>query len=179
MPVNDSDSKIRELTDEFVSQLSVVIREAALEAVRDAIEGVGGSPTPTRRKKKAGRRKAKATRRTSGNGRRKKRTRRTAADYSALGDQILAYVKANPGCGAGEIAEAVGSTTTAIRPVTAELIAAKQLRTTGQRRGTKYFAGAGGGGGGRKKAGSKKATSRKKAARRKTGRKKASSSAKG
>jgi len=44
------------------------------------------------------------------------------------------------GCGAGEIAEAVGSTTTAIRPVTAELIAGKKLRTTGQKRGTKYFA---------------------------------------
>jgi len=164
------DSRIRELTDEFVSQLSVVIHEAALEAVHGALKGVGGLSAPTRRRKKATRKAA--------NGRRKKRTRRTDADYRALGDQILAFIKANPGCGAGEVADAVGSTTTAIRPVTAELIAAKQLRTTGQKRGTKYFAGSGGGGGRRKKAGKKKA-SRKKASRRKAGRRSAVTTAAG
>ena len=155
MAFQDSDSQIRELTDEFVSQLSVIIREAALEAVRSAIEGAGVSAAPTRRKKKASRKKAagKAT------GRRKKRTRRTAADYSALGEKILAYVKSNPGCGAGDIANALGSTTGDIRPVTAGLISGKKLRTTGQKRGTKYFAGGGGA---------------KKAARKKAGRKKAS-----
>ena len=152
MAFQDSDSRIQELTEEFVSQLSVVIREAALDAVRSAIEGAGGSAAPTRRKKKASRKKA-ARKATGG----KKRIRRTAADYSALGDQILSYVKANPGCGAGDIATAVKSTTGDIRPVTAGLISSKKLRTTGQKRGTKYFAG----GGGAKKASRKKAGRKK------------------
>ena len=89
-----------------------------------------------------------------------------------MGDRILAYVKAKPGCGAGDIAGAVGSTTAGIRPVTARLIADKELRTEGERRGTKYFAGTGGGGGRRKKAAKKKAAKKKatrRAARRKRG----------
>ena len=149
MALQDSDSRIQGLTDEFVSQLSELIREAAFDAVRSAIEGAGGSAAPKRGKKKASRKKAarKAT------GGAKKRTRRTPADYSALGDEILTYVKTNPGCGAGDIASAVGSTTGDIRPVTAGLLSSKKLRTTGQKRGTKYFAG----GGGAKKAPGKKA----------------------
>lgn len=163
----DPDTRIRNLTDEFVSQLSVVIHEAALEAVREAVEGITNlSGPPTRRKKKAtrtaGRKKT---------GRRKKRGRRSSHDTAAMAERILAYVRANSGTGAGDIARAVGSTTTGIRPVTQGLIADGKLRTTGQRRGTKYFTGSGGGRktGGRKKAGRKKA-GRKKAGRRKTSR---------
>jgi len=69
----------------------------------------------------------------------------------ATAAKVLAHVRANPGQNVGEIRAALGASSKELQLPVQKLIAAKSLRTTGQRRGTRYFAG--GRGGAKKKAG--------------------------
>jgi len=140
---NDAEARIRELTDQFVSELSVVIHEAALSAVQDAIEDISGTTAPRRKKrgKKAGRKKASRKKTGKKRGRRGKRIRRSPDDVAAMERSILDQVSRNPGCGATELSEALGVETKDLRLPIKNLIAAKKLKTKGQRRGTKYFTG--------------------------------------
>ena len=101
--------------------------------------------------KRVGRKKA--TKRAS-----KKRGRRSAEDLEKTAARILAYVKTHPGKGVTAIAKALRRSSKDLKRPVQMLLAAKKIRTEGQRRGTTYFAGAGGG-------------TRKKAAKRKTGKK--------
>ena len=170
MAKSDNDARIRACVDSFVEQLSALVRQAALQSVQEALVAAG-APAPARR----GRPRKKATapaRRAS-----KKRGRRSSAAVSKTTDAALTFVKANPNCSVGEIGAGLGLTTKDLRLPLMKLLADGKLRTTGQKRGTRYHAG----GGGRKKkakrkAGRKKATrkkaTRKKAARKKTARKK-------
>ncbi len=168
---NNSENRIRELTDSFVAELSVVIHEAALEAVRGALEGTAA---PVRRRgPRAGSKRKKAASRSRGG----KRLRRSTGDVEAMAASILSYVKSNPGCSATDLAAELGVTTKDVRLPLVKLLEEKKLRTEGQARGTKYFAGAKRGRpAGKKKAGRKKAA-RKKTTRKKTRRKKAAAGA--
>ena len=60
--------------------------------------------------------------------------RGTAVDADAL----LAHIKKHPGQSGERIAAALGTTTVAMRPVMKELIAAKRVKTRGERRGMRY-----------------------------------------
>lgn len=84
-----------------------------------------------------------------------KRIRRSAEDLEAIAARVFDHVKANAGHRLEEIAAALNLDTGVLKRPVAKLLEAKKLRTEGQKRGTKYFAGAkrGGsqsGGGGRK-----------------------------
>ena len=161
---NAVDTQIRSAIDQFVAEISQLVRQAAVEAVGEAL-GQGGGSAPARRKaatrgpgrpKKAGRKPG----RPKGSG---KRVRRSAEDLEAQGAKILAHVRANPGCRMEDLSAALGTATKDLRRPVQELIASGQLRTEGQKRGTTYHAG---GGGARKrkttkKGGRKKATGRK------------------
>src|SRR5579859_4956780 len=61
-----------------------------------------------------------------------KRTRRSSESLEALSGELVAYVKANPGKGIGEIARSVGQPTSSIVPTVRKLVAAKKLKTKGQ-----------------------------------------------
>ncbi len=149
---NNTDSAIRARIETFVDELTGQIRDAALEAVQEALSGETRA-TPGRKK----RRKAKATKTTK-----KKRVRRTAAQVEATAQRILAHVKAKPGKRLGAIAKSLRMETKDVRGPAFALVAAKKLKTTGQRGGTRYFA---------KGAAPRKAA--KKATKRKTAKKKA------
>ena len=133
----NTDSQIRSAVDEFVTQITELVRQQAVEAVREAL-GDGAPARAPRRKKAAKRgRKAgkKAGRRSTG-----KRVRRSAEDLEALGGSLLAYVRANPGQGIEDISKGLRADSKDLkRPVTL-LLEADKLRTEGQKRGTKYFA---------------------------------------
>ena len=137
-------------------------------AVGDALgDSPAGAPrrqrttrkNPVRRKKSKGTARRKTTRKKSAG----KRVRRSADDIAELGERILTYVKANPGTRMEAIGKALRKDTKDLRRSVQDLIAAKKLRTKGQKRGTEYYAGAGG-------RGAKKKTARK--ARKKTARRK-------
>ena len=124
-----------------------------------------GRPRKTATRRKPGRPRKKTTKRA---GRKratkratKKRGRRSTEDLEKTATRILAYVKTHPGKGVTAIAKSLRRSSKDLKRPVQMLLAAKKLRTEGQRRGTRYFAGGGGG-------------TRKKAARRKTGKKRAS-----
>lgn len=160
---NPVDSQIRQTIDRFVDEISQLVREAAVEAVRDAL-GQGGASRPgtTKARRPAGTSSAAAApRKAKKTG---KRGRRSSADLEAQGATILEHVKANPGVRMEALSKALGEDTKDLRRPVQELIASGQLRTEGARRGTQYFAG-----GGRRKTNTKKRakTSKKKGRRKK------------
>jgi hypothetical protein len=73
-----------------------------------------------------------------------KRVRRSLADVQGTAEQALAYIKANAGQRLEEIGHGLGVATAGLKLPIKKLIADKQLRTEGQKRGTRYFAGSGG-----------------------------------
>ncbi|MCE9595636.1 MAG: hypothetical protein K8S98_15720 [Planctomycetes bacterium] len=67
--------------------------------------------------------------------------RRSTADVAGLQDRLLEHVRVHPGQRGEEIAAALGTDTTTMRPAMKKLIAAGAVRTTGKNRGMRYFVG--------------------------------------
>lgn len=167
--MNRIEQQISESVDKFVEELSQLVRQAALESVSEALggsapaqprRGTSARKTTAARRGKAGK---KAGRKKAAGG----RERRSTAAVADVAEALLAHVKANPGQSISDIAAALGATSKELRLPVLKLIEDGKLRTTGQRRGTKYFAGRGGARPAAKKktARKKKATRKKKAAR--------------
>ena len=167
MPSKNLDQQIRSHVDTLVAELTELVREEALRTVQEALGGAASAPR--RRRPGRPRKKAKRTRRKTA----RKRVRRSSADVGALADRILAHVKAHPGRGITEIARSLRRTSKDLRLPVLKLLAKRKLKTTGQRRGTKYHPAGRGGATTRKKAAKRKATKKKrvgKKAKRKTAR---------
>lgn len=162
MARNDIESQIRARVDSFVDDLSDLIRSAALEAVNEAL---GQQAVAAARARKPAGRVAKPAARAAKPG--GKRVRRSAADLEKLGNAVLAAVKQKPGQRMEHLSKALGVTSKDLKRPIDLLVAAKQLRTEGQRRGTQYYPAGGGGGGGGRKAAPKKRKTRRKAAKKK------------
>jgi len=152
------DPQLRALVDQFVADLTARVHEEALATVRAAL---GEAPAPraraARKPRKAGPgRPRKAAARKGG--------RRSAQDVAAVGETVLAHIKANAGQRLEEIGRALGVATKELKRPIANLLEAGALRTEGQKRGTRYFAGSG-------RATKRKTKSKKKVAKRATKRK--------
>lgn len=174
MPKSNIESELRSRVEAFVADLTEIIHQAALASVHEAIEGTMGISAPARRgpgrPRKAGKAARKATKRASAkNG---GRARRSPEELEQLSSGFLSYVQANPGQRLGEIGAGMGIDTKELkRPVTL-LLEAGSIRTEGQRRGTKYFAGSGGPRKATKRKAAKKKASKK--GKRKSSKKRAS-----
>lgn len=155
-----SNAELRARVDAFVSDLSDLIRQSALEAVRLSLGGDTGAPVARRGRKPGRPAKAAAGRPARKGG----RTRRSSEDLGQISGSFLTYVKGNPGQRLEEIGTGMGVHTKELKRPVQLLLAEGSIRTEGQRRGTRYFAGGGGPG--------RKAKAGKKAAKRKSGRKK-------
>ena len=57
-----------------------------------------------------------------------------------MANQLLTYVRSNPGEGLESIGKGLGLPTKELKLPVQKLLASKSVRTTGQKRGTKYFA---------------------------------------
>lgn len=136
------DDQIRTRIDVFVEEISGLVRQAAVEAVRAALQGSTPAPSlaaPRRgRKPGPGAGRKKATRKASG-----KRIRRSAEDLERMGAALLDHVRQNPGSRMEEISSALGEDTKDLRRPVQMLVDAGRLRTQGQKRATQYYAGAG------------------------------------
>jgi len=159
MPRNNLDQDIQDRIQSFLGELSGLVKKSALEAVQAALTDGGparkrrgpGRPRGSGRRgpgrpQKTIRRARRAVARTG------KRVRRSAEDLEKIATRVLAHVKVNTGQRLEEIGAALKSDTAILKRPIANLLAAKKLRTEGQKRGTKYFAGAKRGGAGKAKA---------------------------
>jgi len=145
MANHNSDAAIRTRIGSFLTELGALVRQSALEAVQEALgEGAPRRRGPGRpkgsgrrgpgRPRRAGRRRAGRPARGG------KRVRRSTEDLAAIGARVLAQVRSKQGQRLEEIGRALRTDTGVLKRPVANLLAAKKLRTKGQRRGTMYFA---------------------------------------
>ena len=116
--------EIAALVNNFVGQLTELVRESTVRTVEEALTGTsssGGAGMNTRAR--VG----------------KKRTRTTPKELEAMGGKVLTYLGSNPGVGATHLAEELGVTTKDLRRPLQLLLESRMVRTRGQRRGTKYY----------------------------------------
>jgi hypothetical protein len=150
MRSNPLDQEIRSKIDSFLQDISQLVKLSALESVQQALGGSSRAPRPRAprgRPAKTGR-----------------RGRTPSPEIAAMGEKLLAHIQANPGQRLEEIGRAMGTETSVLKRPIAKLVATRQLKTEGQRRGMRYhFAG-----------GAKKVTARK---ARKAGKKRAKKAA--
>ena len=137
--MTQQDQQLRGLVDDFVAELTVLIHQQALEAVRDALGETSPSRGPGRPRKTTtargpGRPRKTSTRATG------KRGRRSSEDVAALAETVLSHVRANPGQRLEEIGRDLSVPTKELKRPIANLMEAGKLRTKGQKRGTMYFA---------------------------------------
>lgn len=143
MKNNDIQRQIQARVDDFVSDLTELIHEAALGAVQDAVAeaGLGGSsPRRGRSTKKRSAKKRTTKARSTKKRASKKRGRRGSGPSPATLDKVAGYVKANPGLSVSEIAKGASSQLPATKKAVAHLLEQGALTKKGQRRGTRYFA---------------------------------------
>jgi hypothetical protein len=135
MAKNTVNDRIRSRVEAFAEELSALIRDSAMETVRDAL---GGSAAP-RRAGRAGRVAAPAAP-VRGGGRREKGQKRDPGEIERLTGRLLDYVKSNAGQRIEQIAAGMGTVTKELNLPVKKLIAQKSLKTKGQKRATQYFA---------------------------------------
>ena len=132
-----NETDVQSLIASFAEQLTQVIRRKTLEQVLAALGGEGAAPAkrgPARAASAAPRARRKA-----------KGGKRSPAEMEQFTNDLVAYVKANPGQRGEQIAAALKTDVKTMRLPMLKLIGAKAVSTKGQRRGMTYYPGSGGG----------------------------------
>ena len=131
MAKTDIDEKIRGMLEAFASDLAGLIRESAMETVRDAL---GGAPSGRR----GGGRAARAEIASPGR-RLPKGAKRPPGEIVKLTQRLLDYVKGHKGERIEQIAKGMGVSTRELNLPVKKLISGKSIKTRGQKRATQYF----------------------------------------
>lgn len=129
MPSQSIEEQIQQRVEAFTRELSQLVRQAALEAVEEAIRGEmagGGAARPAARR-------AGAARRPGGRG-----GRRSAEDIAALQAQVLTHITANPGQRLEEISAGMAVPSKELKRPIANLLESGEVTKKGERRGTRY-----------------------------------------
>lgn len=141
---------IRTHVDAFVSELSTLVHQAALEAVRAAL-GDAKAPVakasrapkaraaakPAPAAKSAAKRPAAPAKPAAARGR-KKGQKRDPRDLAALVERLAGYINANPGQRIEQINNALGVPTKDLTLPIKKLLAGKRISSKGEKRATTY-----------------------------------------
>ncbi len=165
MAQRDIDSEIRDQIETFLEEISQLVKASALEAVHEVL-GESGSSAPARRttKKRATKKRAtkkrstkkratkkrstkkRATKKRStkaagakGTGRRGRPRRQSDAVLARLAGRVTQFVTKNPGARLEEISAALKTPSKDLKRPVSDMLDSKQLRKSGEKRGTKYF----------------------------------------
>jgi hypothetical protein len=110
---------IQRLVDGFVSQISDLARQAAIDTLATAL----GAPVRGMRGRSSGR-----------------GYKRRSKDLETLSETLVAFIAKNPGLRIEQINQQLGTTTKALALPIRKLLADGTLKSKGQRRATVYFA---------------------------------------
>ena len=148
-------AEINALIQDFSDRLGTLVRRTTLEQIVNTLTGSSGIATTQKRKRgrpvgsKNAVVSAPAVTATAAQiaapgvariAKAPKGHRRTAEDFKKMGETLLAHVKKNPGQRGEQIAKALRTDVNVMRPPMKALIAAKKIKTKGQRRGMTYIA---------------------------------------
>jgi hypothetical protein len=133
----DIQAQINESIADFAQQLERLVRDAAVEAVKDALGGGSGMMTAPRRTKasssKAG---AKKVTRRAGKKRGKRGGRRGGATVDP--QTVLSALAKEDGQRINQLVASLGANQDALKVTLTELLAEKQIDKKGKARGTTY-----------------------------------------
>lgn len=135
---NSLNDRIRARVEQFAEELSALIRESAMETVRDALGGVaaggrrGGGRSRPPVIPPAGRALGRSRALPKG-------AKRAPEEIERLTSKLQDYIKSNPGQRIEQIAEGMGANTRELNLPAKKLISTKQIKTRGQKRATTYF----------------------------------------
>lgn len=132
--MNDVDRQIRDRVEAFVSELTDLIRQAALESVSEVL---GGQAPAAPGRRRGGRPPRPRSRRRGG--------KRSPEEIEGTTRSVLDYVRQNPGHGVEQMAVDLGTSTKELTLPIKKLLGNGSLLTEGQKRATKYYATSGGG----------------------------------
>lgn len=132
------DQQIRDRINTFVEQLSSLVRQAAVEAVRTALTGGAPAAAPARRGPGRPRKDAAAPAAAAPKARKGKRAKVSSAAVDAAAAKLVEYLAKNPGQSLEQIGKGLNTPTKNLKLPIKKLLGDKKLKTTGQRRGTKY-----------------------------------------
>jgi len=118
---NPIEARLKDRIQSFVTELDLLVRKSALEALRGVLTG---DAAPGRRGRPRGRPAA-------------------SASVEGAAESILSFVRSNDGQGVREIAAGTGVQLKAAKKVVGQLLASGQLKKSGRRRGTRYHVGSG------------------------------------
>ena len=118
--MSDANRLIQLRIEAFTAELTRLVRDAAIQAVAEALE------LPAWKKRAA------AT--AAG----KRRSRRTASQLAVTSQRLLEYVEQHPGLGVEAIARALSVPTKALTLPIRRLVAAGKLTASGQKRAARY-----------------------------------------
>ncbi|MBL8802131.1 MAG: hypothetical protein JNN27_09065 [Planctomycetes bacterium] len=126
---------LRARIESFTADLANIVRAAALEAVTTAL----GAPTAPAKRGPGRPVKSGTPSPIVAPTRNGKRAKRTPEDVAKMGEAVVAYVAKHPGVSVEQIKKALGVETKDLQLPIVRMVAAKMLKTTGERRGTRYF----------------------------------------
>ena len=157
--MSDIETELQARVNDFVSELSALIRRQALEAVSELLKKGDGGPQPAKKpgrpvkveepKKAAKAAKpaaapaakpaAAAAAAAAAAGKRKAGEKRTPQQLAQITDQVANYIKANAGQGVEQIAKALQTSTKELTLPIRKLLTDKKVTSKGQKRATRYF----------------------------------------
>ncbi|HEX8106882.1 MAG TPA: hypothetical protein VF516_04095 [Kofleriaceae bacterium] len=120
----DLQREVNRTVQGFVAQIVELVHHTAVETLQTAFVGAGAAERSGERGPIAAGTSAK----------------RTQADLQALSQRLAAFVQANPGLRIAQINQALGTKTKDLMLPIRKLTASGVIRTTGEKRTTRYFA---------------------------------------
>jgi hypothetical protein len=131
----DTTHRVQAIVDRFVSELTQVARE---EARRLVLAGFG-APKSERLTNGSTVRPSRTSR--ANGSHRPSGSKRSPESLQALEEKVRGFIASHPGLRIEEINQQLSTKTSELALPLRKLIAARRVKTTGQKRSTKYFAG--------------------------------------
>lgn len=125
----DLQTQIRSILDEAVGKLAAVFQQAAVAGVT---AGIGGTASEVGTKGRSAARSVASRQRAKG-------TKRAPAEIEALQRRLADFIGENPGLRVEQINAQLGTSTQDLSLPLRKLVAAKKIKTKGEKRATSYF----------------------------------------